>query len=149
MKKKFSNKWMGSKQKRKKVKYKANAPLHTKHKFLSANLTKDLRKKYKRRSFPLRKGDNIKIMGGKFKGKKGKILEIDLKNSRISVDGVQRTKKDGTKTMVFLDPSKVQITELFLDDKERTKKIEEKIKAQTEKPKTSTTQKLGEKNASK
>ena len=51
MKKKYSNSWKGSKQPRKQRKYRANAPLHTRHKMASANLSKELRKKYSKRNF--------------------------------------------------------------------------------------------------
>ena len=57
MKKQFSTQWNASKQPRKQRKYLANAPLHKRHKFMSANLIKELRKKYGKRNFPVRKGD--------------------------------------------------------------------------------------------
>ena len=79
MKQKFSKHWIGSKQPRKQRKYRANAPLHVRHKMISANLNKDLRKKYGKRSFPLRKADNVKIMRGEFKNKTGKVASVDLK----------------------------------------------------------------------
>ena len=69
MKQKFSIHWKSSKQPRKQRKYAANAPLHLRKKFVSANLSKDLRKKQGKRNIPLRKGDIVKIMRGKFKGK--------------------------------------------------------------------------------
>ena len=128
MKKDFSVKWKASKQKRKQVKYRANAPLHIKHKFMGANLSKELRKKYSRRSFSLRKGDNAKIMRGKFRGKTGKINEVDLKRLRVSIEGIQKQKKDGTKINVYFYPSNLQIQELDLEDKERIKKLESKKK---------------------
>ncbi len=65
MKKKFSDKWKASKLPRKQRKYLANAPLHIKRKFLSANLSKELRKKHGKRSIPIRKGDTVRIMGEK------------------------------------------------------------------------------------
>ena len=74
MKKKFSKKWKASGKARKQRKYVANAPLHIKKKFLSANLSKELRKKYGR-SLQIRKGDSVKVMRGKFKGKTGKNRE--------------------------------------------------------------------------
>jgi len=124
MKKKFSKHWKASKQPRKQRKYRANAPLHIRHKLMSANLDKDLRKKYGRRSFPLRKGDSVKIMRGEFKGKTGKISVVDLKKLRVAVEGIQRTKKDGTKINVWFDPSNLQIKELNLEDKKRMKAID-------------------------
>ena len=124
MKQKFSKKWKSSRQPRKQRKYRANAPLHIKHKLMSANLKKELRKKYGRRSFPLRKEDSVKIMLGEFKKKTGKIALVDLKKLRVSIEGIQRAKKDGTKINVWFDPSNLQIQELDLDDKERRKAIE-------------------------
>ena len=123
MKKDFSVKWIASRQKRKQRKYRFNAPLHIRHKFLSANLSKELRKKYSKRSLPLRKGDSVKIMRGKFQGKTGKITKVDLKRMKVSVENIQMQKKDGTKVNVWLDPSKLQITDLNLEDKKRIEKL--------------------------
>ena len=132
MKKKFSTQWKSNNQTRKQRKYLANAPLHLRHKFLSANLSKELRKKYKRRGFPVRKGDKVKIMVGKFKGKEGKIGSVDLKKLRVTIEGIQRQKKDGTKINVYFHPSNLQILELNLEDKERIKALERKIKKEEE-----------------
>ena len=46
--------WKSSKQPRKQRKYIANAPLHIKIKLTGVNLAKELRKKYQKRSIPLR-----------------------------------------------------------------------------------------------
>ena len=123
MKQKFSTKWKASKQVRKQRKYRANAPLHLRHKLISANLSKGLRKRYSRRSFPLRKNDTVKVMRGKFRGKSGKINKVDLKKLKVSIEGLQIQKKDGTKIQSWFVPSNLQIQELILDDKER--KIQE------------------------
>jgi large subunit ribosomal protein L24 len=128
MKKKFSDKWKGSRQPRKQRKYRANAPFSIRKKMLVSNLSKDLRDKYKRRSFPLRKNDLVKVMRGEFKGKKGKVILIDLSRLKVAIEGLQRTKKEGTKVNVMFDPSVLQIQELDLDDKKRIKSIENKIK---------------------
>jgi len=126
MKKKFSTKWEGSRQPRKQRKHRANAPLHIRHKMISANLSKELRKKYGKRNFPLHKGDKIKVMVGEFKKRTGKIETVDLKKLRVSLEGINRTKKDGTKVAVYFNPSNLQITELNLDDKKRKESLERK-----------------------
>lgn len=118
MKRQFSTSWIASKQVRKQRKYRFEAPLHIKHKFLSANLSKDLRKKYGKRSFPVRKGDEVLVMRGSFNKKKAKISSIDLKYSRVALEGIQRAKRDGTKVNVFFHPSVLQI-HTITDDKER------------------------------
>jgi large subunit ribosomal protein L24 len=123
MKKKFSKHWKASKQPRKQRKYLANAPLHLKRKLLSVNLSKELRKKYKRRNIPLRKGDTVKIMKGKFKKKQGKVIGVDIKNSKIKIEGIMVKKQDGSKVNVKIHPSNLQIIELNLEDKRRIREI--------------------------
>jgi len=129
MKQKFSKKWKSSRQVRKQRKYKFNAPLHIRHKLLSANLSKELRKKYRRRNFPLRKNDTVKVMRGKFRGKTGKVNFVNLKNLKVGIEGIQIQKKDGTKVNAYINPSKLQIIELNLDDKERIQSLERKQNA--------------------
>ena len=112
MKKKFSTQWKSSKQQRKKRKYVANAPLHLRKKFVSINLSKELRKKTNKRNIPAKKGDKVKICVGKFKGKTGKILTVNLKTSKIIVEEIQVKKQDGSKVNFKLQPSNLQIIEL-------------------------------------
>jgi large subunit ribosomal protein L24 len=128
MKKEFSTAWKSSKQPRKQRKYVAKAPLHIKRKLLSVNLSKDLRKKYSRRNAVVRKGDTVKIMNGKFKGKTGKILQVFTKKTKVTVDGIQVKKQDGSKANIKLRPSNLQITEIVTTDNKRfsNKKTESK-----------------------
>ena len=141
MKPKFSTSWKASKQPRKQRKYRYNAPLHVKRKFLAATLDKPLREKHKRRNIEVRKGDEIKIMRGKMKGKSGKVSLVETKRTRISVDGIQTTKKDGTKINLWFHPSNVKIMNLNLDDIRRMKKAN----VEKEKEEKKTENKSGEK----
>ena len=124
--KEFSSSWRKSTKIRKQRKYRSNAPLHTKQKFVGSHLSKELRKKYGKRSLGLRKGDKVKIMRGEFQKHEGKIERINLKKIRVYVAGVESTKKDGTKKQVPLHPSNLMITELNLDDRFRQKILERK-----------------------
>ncbi|MEM2932729.1 MAG: 50S ribosomal protein L24 [Candidatus Pacearchaeota archaeon] len=126
--KKFSKYWRRSKKPRKQRKYQHKAPLHLRHKLVSANLSKELRKKYKRRSFPLRKGDLVKIMKGKFKNTQAKVEKVDLKKLKVYLEGVNVIKQSGIKAPLPISSSNLQIIELNLDDKERIKALERKIK---------------------
>ena len=128
MKRNFSAHWKASKQPRKQRKYCINAPQHIKHKFLSANLNKELRKKYKRRSFSLIKGDSVVIMRGEFKKKSGKIGVVDTRRMRVSIEGIQKDKRDGTKVNVWFSPSKLQVKELKLEDKKRIEALQRTTK---------------------
>ena len=121
MKKQFSTSWKKSKQPRKQRKYLANAPIHLRKKFLSVHLSKELRQKYSTRNVPIRKGDKIKILRGKYKGKQGKITNVKYKISKVCVEGIQVKKQDGSKADIKLEPSNLQIVELNLEDIGRKK----------------------------
>ena len=122
MKKKFSKSWKSSKQPRKQRKYLANAPLHIRKKFVGVNLSKELRKSHGRRNIPVKKGDTVKIMRGKFKGKQGKVTEVKLKLSKIFVEGIQVKKQDNSKVNIKLQPSNLQIIKLNIEDQKRFKR---------------------------
>ncbi len=111
--------WKSSIKSKKQRKYRYNAPLHIKHKLLSANLSKDLRKKYKIRNIPIRKGDKVKILRGQFRNKSGVINKVNLKELKVYVEGIENIRRDGTKTFYPLEPSNLQLIELSLDDKKR------------------------------
>lgn len=138
MRTKFSTSWKSSEQSRKQRKYIYGAPLHIKHKFLSAPLSKELRKKYSIRSLPVIAGDEVNIMRGTFAKKKAKVLKVEVNKSRVTLEGITRKKADGTKINVYFNPSKLQIIALKLDDSRRipqkkgvgeSKKSEEKNNA--------------------
>nr|AJS12386.1 50S ribosomal protein L24P [uncultured archaeon] len=94
---------------------------------MSAHLSEELIKKYKRRNISVKKGDKIIIMRGQFKGKLGLINKVNLRKLRIYVDGAEIAKKDGTKSFYPIHPSNVLIKELNLEDKERKKSVERLI----------------------
>ncbi|HKL24271.1 MAG TPA: 50S ribosomal protein L24 [Candidatus Nanoarchaeia archaeon] len=136
MKQVFSKNWKSSKQPRKQRKYSANAPLHLRKNFVSVNISKELRKKHNKRSLPLRKNDYVKIMRGKFKGKKGKVLNINSAERKIEIEKIHLDKRDGSKANAKFKPSNLQITELNMDDARRLKdKSNKKTKKQEDKEK--------------
>ncbi len=99
------------------------SPAHRIRKLLTAPLSDDLRKSHGRRSYPVRKGDTVKILRGDFAGVEGKITKLDMHRQRIFVEGVQREKVAGTSTNVSVHSSKVLITKLNLDDKWRSEAV--------------------------
>ncbi|MBW2982328.1 50S ribosomal protein L24 [Candidatus Woesearchaeota archaeon] len=118
--------WNKSKQPRKQRKYRYNAPLNTKNKFLGCHLSKELKGKYKKRNMGIRRGDNVKVLRGQFKGKTGKIDRVDIKKCKVYVTGIEIIKKDGTKALYPIHPSNLIIMELNLEDKKRKKSLERK-----------------------
>jgi large subunit ribosomal protein L24 len=126
MTKKFSRPWVASTDSAKQRKYRYNAPLHVRQKLVSAHLDKGIRKETGRRSIPLRREDEVKVVRGEFKGKTGKVIKIDLKKLKVFVDNVKKKKVSGQEVEVPIDPSNLMVIKLNLDDKKRRKFIERK-----------------------
>lgn len=110
---------MKSSQPRKQRKFRYQAPLHIKHKFLSAMLSPELREKHGIKSIPVRVGDTVKVMRGDYKGTQGKVTGVNLKKTTIYIDGVTVPKSDGTEVPRPIHPSNVMITRLETKDKLR------------------------------
>ncbi|MFH0986479.1 MAG: 50S ribosomal protein L24 [Candidatus Micrarchaeota archaeon] len=107
-----------SSQPRKQRKVLYNCPQHKKRKLLSARLSKALRSEHKRRNFPLRKNDKVKVMSGKWAGKEGKIIKIDMKKIMARIDGIN-VKAGKKEKPLAIEPSKLMIMELDLSDPKR------------------------------
>ena len=125
MKKDWSKHWKSSVQGRKQRKYVHNAPLHIRHKFMSARLSEGLEKEYNTRNLPVRKGDTVKIMRGSFKNFSGKIAQVSLARMRVYVEGATTTRSDATKAMYPIHPSNLLLTKLDTSDKKRMEKVAE------------------------
>ena len=122
---KWSKFWNSSSQARKQRKYVFNAPLHIKHKFMAASLSKELRTQYNARSVPVRVGDIVTITAGQFKGKSGKVTKASLIKVKVYVEGAAVKRTDGSEAMYPIHPSNLMITKLNLTDKTREDKLEE------------------------
>ncbi len=109
---------------RKQRKFLYSAPLHLRQKLVSAHLSKELRAQMKKRSLPLRKGDEVKIMRGSFRGKTGKVLDVNLKKLKIYIEGVVHKKADGKEAKIPFHPSNLMIMKADLSDKKRQKIVE-------------------------
>lgn len=124
MKQAWSPKWISSRQPRKQRKYRRNAPMHARRKFVAAHLSPVLRERLGKRSLPVRKGDEVRMMRGKLKGMKGVVERVDLRESKVYVDAMKVKKTDGSEVMRALRPSNLMITSLNLDDKARQRVLE-------------------------
>ncbi|MBT3691530.1 50S ribosomal protein L24 [Candidatus Woesearchaeota archaeon] len=126
MKSIFSLNWKRSKQPRKQRKYRYNAPLHIRRKFMSSPLSKELKTKYTKNSVTVIKGDTVKVLRGQFKGKSGKVSKSNYQKIKVYIEGVEIIKKDGNKVQYPIHPSNIIITTLKLEDKKRIAALERK-----------------------
>lgn len=133
MKQEWSRNWIGSVQPRKQRKYRHNAPLHVRQKFVAASLSKTLRERFGKRSMSLRKGDEVEVMRGSFRGRRGVVERVDLSKTKIYIDEIKVKKSDGSEVMRALQPSNLRIVKLNLDDKKR-QAILDRVSGKEEKP---------------
>jgi len=108
-----------------------NAPLHRRQKMMAVHLSKDLRSQFNFRCIPVRKGDEVAVVRGKFKKKTGKVAKVSLKKLRVYIDGITRKKVNGTEVQVPFHPSNLMITNLDLTDKRRQKIVQRKQQQET------------------
>jgi len=114
---------MVSQHPRKQRKMRYEAPKHRRQKMMKSHLSRVLYEKYGMRNLVVRKGDIVRVMRGKFKGHEGKVVEVNLKNMKIAVEGVTIRKTDNKSVQFWMDPSNVEIVKLELGDKKRKEKI--------------------------
>lgn len=103
-----------------------NAPTHLKRKFLSAPLSPSLKAEHGARSMPIVQDDTVTITKGDRKLSEGKVLRVDVPNCRLYVEGVTRTRMDGSTVQLPIKPANVMITRLNLNDQWRRKILERK-----------------------
>jgi len=102
------------------------ASYQTKSKQLGSALSKDLHKKYGKRSVRVIEGDSVTILRGEFKGVDGKVAEVSTAKNSVAIEGVKKEKTKGDKFDVFIHTSNLVITSLNTDDKWRMAKLEGK-----------------------
>jgi len=113
---------MISKKPRKQRKRAFNAPLHKKQKMMGSHLSKEMRAQVKRKTIAVRKGDEVKVMRGKFKGTSGKITKVLLKHTLVYIDSVKRKKVNGEEIQVGIHPSNLIVINLDTTDSKRLSK---------------------------
>ncbi|MDI1495747.1 MAG: ribosomal protein L24P [Cenarchaeum symbiont of Oopsacas minuta] len=93
---------------------------------LASPLSKDLRKKYGKRSARVIEGDTVFIMRGEYKEISGKVTKSNVADGTIAVEGVKKVKGKGDKIDVMIHASNVTITTLDVSDKWRRANLEGK-----------------------
>jgi len=96
---------------------------------ICATLSKDLRKKYPRRSARIMIDDTVKVMSGDYKGLTGKVAKISTESYSIAIEGNKKEKLKGEKIDVYIHSTNMIITSLNTDDKWRLKILEKKLKS--------------------
>ena len=127
------------------------ATMQTRSKQMGANLSKDLQKKYGKKSARVVEGDSVTILRGEFKGVDGKVSKISTQKTSVAIEGVKKEKTKGDKFDVYIHTSNLVITSLNGDDKWRIAKLQGKDprKQPKETPKENTKETKVEKEVEK
>ena len=102
------------------------ATYQTKSKQLGSALSKDLHKKYGKRSVRVIEGDSVTIVRGEFKGVDGKISKVSTQKSSVAIEGIKKEKTKGDKFDVYIHTSNLLVTSLNAGDKWRMARLEGK-----------------------
>ena len=102
------------------------ATMKTASKQLSCSLSKELRKKYGKRSARIVEGDTAKIVRGEFAGVDGKVTKISIPDRGVNIEGVKKEKLKGDKFDVYVHTTNIILTALDTGDKWRINKLEGK-----------------------
>ncbi|ERH10984.1 MAG: LSU ribosomal protein L24P [halophilic archaeon J07HX64] len=100
------------------------APLHERHKQVRSTLSTELREEHDQRSVRVNEGDTVEVMRGDFAEETGDVVQVDLRDATIHVDGVTNETVDGEEVPRPLDASNVRVTGLDLSDPRREERLE-------------------------
>jgi large subunit ribosomal protein L24 len=102
--------------------YRATYAIRSKQ--ISGSLSKELRKKYGKRSIRINVDDTVRIIRGEYKGIDGKVTKISTEKSGVAIEGIKKEKLKGEKIDVYIPSSNVLIIGLNTDDHWRKSKLE-------------------------
>ena len=124
------------------------APYAVRGKQIAGSLSKELRKKYGKRSIRIIEDDTVRIIRGEYKGIDGKVKKVSIEKNGVAIEGITKEKLKGEKVDVYIASSNILITALNTDDPWRKSKLEgKKLKdtqkeAKPEKPKEAKPKKI-------
>ena len=86
--------------------------MQTASKQLSCSLSKELRKKYGKRSARIIEGDTAKIVRGEFAGVDGKVTKISIPDRGVNIEGVKKEKLKGDKFDVYVHTTNIHFNSI-------------------------------------
>ena len=109
-----------------------DAPLHERHEQVKATLSSDLREEYGQRSVRVNAGDTVEVMRGDFAGEEGEVVNVDLRDAVVHVEGATVETVDGEEVPRPLDASNLRVTSLDVSDARRRERLEATAEEDTE-----------------
>ncbi len=79
-------------------------------------LSRELRRRFRRRSVPVRKGDTVRVLSGSFVGREERVAKISRRDYAVTLDNVTLKTAEEKLKPLALRPSHLVITRLNLAD---------------------------------
>jgi len=100
------------------------APYAIRSNHVSSALSKELKKKYGRKSVRVLADDSVKVIRGEYKGIDGKVTKVSIMKNSVAIEGIKREKLKGEKIDVYIHSSNIIVTGLNTGDHWRKSKLE-------------------------
>jgi len=86
------------------------------HILMTVPLSRELRRRFHRRSVPLRKGDTVMVMSGSFVGREERVAKIDRRGYSVTLDNVTLKTGEAKLKPLAIKTSHLVLTKLNLAD---------------------------------
>ncbi|MCI4373871.1 MAG: 50S ribosomal protein L24 [Thermoplasmata archaeon] len=83
---------------------------------MTVPLSRELRRRFQRRSVPLRKGDTVMVMSGSFVGREERVAKIDRRGYSVTLDNVTLKTGESKLKPLAIKTSHLVLTKLNLAD---------------------------------
>jgi large subunit ribosomal protein L24 len=93
-----------------------NADLFERHRRMGVALSKELRRRYGRRSLPVRKGDTVRVLSGSYVGREERVAKVNLQKYSVTLDNVTGKTADAKLKPLPIRTSHLVLTKLNLAD---------------------------------
>ena len=104
-----------------------NATTFERRRRMTVPLSRDLRKRFGRRSVPVRKGDTVRVLSGSFVGREERVAKVNRRDYSVTLDNVTLKTAEEKLKPLALRTSHLVLTRLNLADawRRRTLKVRE------------------------
>jgi ribosomal protein uL24 len=91
---------------------------------MTVPLSRELRRRFHRRSIPLRKGDTVRVMSGSFIGREERVAKIDRRGYSVTLDNVTLKTGESKLKPLAIRTSHLVLTKLNLADAWRRRTLQ-------------------------
>jgi large subunit ribosomal protein L24 len=91
---------------------------------MAVPLSRELRRRFRRRSVPLRKGDTVRVMSGSFVGREERVAKIDRRGYSVTLDNVTLKTGEAKLKPLPIRTSHLVLTKLNLADAWRRRSLQ-------------------------